>query len=242
MIEVNVKNQVAMIFGAGPGLGMSLARCFSGAGMHVGISTRTDEKLEAILQELNSSESRTRAYACDCTDEKSVRGVYKQLLKDMGEPDLVVYNAGAYQPAQVVDIETADFIHCWQAGCLGGFHTGREAARIMLDRGHGTILFTGATASLRGGAGFANLAVGKFGLRALSQSMARELGPKGIHVGHVIIDGQIMSERYAHLARDRPVDGLLDPDAIAENYLHLHTQHRSAWTQELDLRPWAEKF
>ena len=113
---------------------------------------------------------------------------------------------------------------------------------MMLERGNGTIIFTGATASLRGSAGFANLAVGKFGLRALSQCMARELGPSNIHVVHVIIDGQIMSERYAHLAQERPQDGLLDPDEIARNYLHLHTQHRSAWTQELELRPWVEKF
>ena len=124
----------------------------------------------------------------------------------------------------------------------GGFLVGQHAAKAMVESGRGTILFTGATASLRGGANFANLAVGKFGLRALAQSMTRELGPKGIHVGHVIIDGQIRSERYAHLEKERAPDGLLDPAAIAETYWQLHVQPRSAWTLELDLRPWVEKF
>ena len=119
---------------------------------------------------------------------------------------------------------------------------GQAAARIMVPQGAGTILFTGATASLRGGAGFHNMAIPKFGLRALSQSMAREFGPQGIHVAHVVIDGQIMSDARAGLAKERPPDGLLDADAIAGNYLDLHRQHRSAWTQELDLRPWVEKF
>ncbi|MFQ5958735.1 MAG: SDR family NAD(P)-dependent oxidoreductase, partial [Alphaproteobacteria bacterium] len=135
-----------------------------------------------------------------------------------------------------------DFEHCWRTGCLGGFLVGREAAKAMARRGSGTIIFTGATASLRGGAGFFNLAVGKFGLRALAQSMARELGENGVHVAHVIIDGQIAGPYYADLAKERGPDALLAPDAIAEAYYALHRQHRSAWTQELDLRPWVEKY
>ena len=142
----------------------------------------------------------------------------------------------------MIEIEAAEFERCWRILCLGGFLVGQRAARGMVGAGRGTILCTGATASLRGGANFANLAVGKFGLRAVAQSMARELGPKGIHVAHVIIDGQIRSERYAHLEKQRPPDGLLDPAAIAETFWHLHTQPRSAWTLELDLRPWVEKF
>ena len=238
----NVEGQIAFIIGVGPGLGLALARCFTGAGMHTGIAARSEERLQAMRRQISASNCRVTTYACDVTDEGNVTEVFGQLQNDLGVPDLVVYNAGAYQPARVVDIDTADFERCWRVGCLGGFLCGREAARIMLKAGHGTILFTGATASLRGGAGFANLAVGKFGLRALSQSMARELGPENIHVAHVIIDGQIMSERHAGLVGTRPEDGLLEPDAIAVNYLQLHEQHRSAWTQELDLRPWVEKF
>ncbi|MBN1241022.1 MAG: SDR family NAD(P)-dependent oxidoreductase, partial [Gammaproteobacteria bacterium] len=157
-------------------------------------------------------------------------------------PDLVVYNAGAFVPEGILDITPQTFEHCWRVGCLGAFLVGQAAARLMTQRGRGTIVFTGATASLRGGARFANLAVPKFGLRALAQSMARELGPRNVHVAHVIIDGQIDSERYRHLAEERGPDSLLSPDAIAEAYYQLHLQHRSAWTHELDLRPWSEKF
>ena len=134
---------------------------------------------------------------------------------------VAIYNAGAYAPGAVIEIEAAEFERCWRILCLGGFLVGQRAARSMVAAGRGTILFTGATASLRGGANFANLAVGRFGLRAVAQSMARELG-EGIHVAHVIIDGQIRSERYAHLEKERPPDGLLDPAAIAETYWHLH--------------------
>lgn len=242
MHEDSVKDQVAFILGTGPGLGLALARCFAGAGMRTAVAARNGDRLRALLSGLTEVQDRIHRYACDATDERSVIDTFGRLRDELGPPDLVVYNAGAYQPAAVVDITVDDFERCWRVGCLGGFLCGREAARSMLQAGHGTILFTGATASIRGGAGFANLAVGKFGLRALSQSMARELGPKNIHVAHVIIDGQILSERYAALAADRPDDGLLDPDKIAGNYLQLHKQQRSAWTQELDLRPWVEKF
>jgi len=242
MLENSIAGQTALIIGAGPGLGLALAQCFAKAGMQTGIAARNVERLQVLRTQLLASGCEVRTYACDATDEEGVSKLFKQIQDDLGVPDLVVYNAGAYLPARVVDIDVNDFEYCWRVGCLGGFLCGREAARIMLESGHGTILFTGATASLRGGAGFANLAVGKFGLRALAQSMARELGPENIHVAHVIIDGQILSERHAVLAGQRPADGLLHPDAIAENFLQLHKQHRSAWTQELDLRPWVEKF
>lgn len=242
MNEYKTTGQTAFVIGAGPGLGLALARCFTGAGMQTAIAARSGEKLESMRQQLSAGGGNVKTYTCDATDEADVIRVFQRVHSDLGVPDLVVYNAGAFEPARVVDIEAGDFERCWRIGCLGGFLCGREAARMMLKAGHGTILFTGATASLRGGAGFANLAVGKFGLRALSQSMARELGPENIHVAHVIIDGQIQSERYAELAGKRPEDGLLNPDAIAMNYLQLHRQHRSAWTQELDLRPWVEKF
>ncbi|MBI2969861.1 MAG: SDR family NAD(P)-dependent oxidoreductase [Gammaproteobacteria bacterium] len=242
MADNKVEGQSAIIFGVGPGLGLALARRFARAGMAVGLASRNAARLESWAGELNRDGCRVFAYLCDAGIESGVQAAFRAAKNDLGVPDLVVYNAGAFVPAAVLDITAREFEECWRVGCLGGFLVGREAARLMKDRGRGTILFTGATASLRGGAGFANLAVGKFGLRALAQSMARELGPLGIHVAHVIIDGQILSERYAGIARQRPADGLLQPDAIAENYLNLHRQHRSTWTQELDLRPWVEKF
>lgn len=242
MNSENKEDQVAIVFGVGPGLGLSLANCFANAGMKVGLAARQTEKLSTWSSEMSNMGLQAEAFDCDVTSEANVNETFAKIIKDFGTPDLVVYNAGAFMPADVIDIKTEDFEHCWRVGCLGGFFVGREAARLMSGQGSGSIIFTGATASLRGSARFANLAVGKFGLRALAQSMARELGPKGIHIAHVIIDGQIQSERYAELAKERPEDGLLNPDAIADNYLQLHMQHRSAWTLELDLRPWTEKF
>jgi NAD(P)-dependent dehydrogenase (short-subunit alcohol dehydrogenase family) len=228
---------VAVIVGVGPGLGAALARRFAQGGLAVAIAARNPDKLAPLAREIGG-----RAYACDATDARSVERLFEQAEREIGAPAVAIYNAGAYAPGAVLDIEAAEFERCWRALCLGGFLVGQRAARSMAEAGRGTVIFTGATASLRGGAGFANLAVGKFGLRAVAQSMARELGPKGIHVAHVVIDGQIRSERYAHLEQQRPPDGLLDPAAIAESFWHLHQQPRSAWTLELDLRPWVERF
>ncbi|MCH7695826.1 MAG: SDR family NAD(P)-dependent oxidoreductase [Proteobacteria bacterium] len=242
MATNTLKDQVALVVGVGPGLGLALAECFAQQGMKVGMAARDSEHLAPWVEKLSQAGAEVKAYSCDATAEHDVNNTLDSLQQDFGIPDLVVYNAGAFVQSEVVDISTEEFERCWRVGCLGGFLVGRAVARLMLGRGRGTILFTGATASLRGGAGFANLAVGKFGLRALAQSMARELGPRGIHIGHVIIDGQILSEKYAELAGQRAEDGLLAPEAIADNYLQLHLQQRSAWTQELDLRPWVEKF
>lgn len=228
---------VALIVGVGPGLGAALARRFAAGGLAVAAAAREGRKLEGLAREIGG-----RAYGCDAADEASVERLFEEVTRDLGAPSLAIYNAGAYAPGGILEIQPADFERCWRVGCLGGFFVGQRAARAMVAAGRGTILFTGATASVRGGARFANLAVGKFGLRALAQSMARELGPKGVHVAHVIIDGQIRSERYRNLEKERPEDGLLDPAAIAEAYWQLHTQPRSAWTLELDLRPWVEKF
>jgi NAD(P)-dependent dehydrogenase (short-subunit alcohol dehydrogenase family) len=234
------EREVAVVVGVGPGLGFALVRRFAEAGMAVAMAARSSEHLDAMLgrEPLEGA----RAYACDTTDEAAVRRLFASVGKDLGAPELVVYNAGAFQPGSVLEIAPAEFERCWRVGCYGGFLIGQAAARAMIERSRGTILFTGATAALRGSARFANLAVPKFGLRALAQSMARELGPKGIHVGHVVIDGQILSERYRHLEAERGPDSLLKPDAIAEMYYQLHRQPRSAWTLELDLRPWSEKF
>ncbi len=231
------ETETALIVGAGPGLGAALARRFKAAGMTVAVARRQADQMRALAQEIDG-----HAFACDATDADAVAALFEEVVAALGPPDLVVYNSGAFRPGSVLEIEARDFEACWRVGCLGGFLVGQQAARIMAERGHGSILFTGATASLRGGANFANLAVGKFGLRALAQSLARELGPRGVHVAHVIIDGQIRSERNLQLQKERPADGLLDPAAIAEAYYQLHRQPRSAWTQELDLRPWVEKF
>jgi NAD(P)-dependent dehydrogenase (short-subunit alcohol dehydrogenase family) len=241
------EKEVAVVVGAGPGLGAALARCFAEAGMAVAVAARDEGRLAALARVLAAAGAQVRAYACDAAREADVDALFERAVGDLGRPRLVVFNAGAFVRKGILETEAAEFERCWRVGCLGGFHVGRAAARAMLRRPaaegpRGTILFTGATASLRGGAYFHNLAVPKFGLRALAQSMARELAPKGLHVAHVIIDGQIDSERHAHLRAERPADGLLAPDAIAANYLALHRQHRSAWTHELDLRPWVEKF
>ena len=232
--------QTAIVTGVGPGLGWALVKRFAAAGMQVAMAARNHEKLAALLE--SEPLAKVRAYECDVAERASVERLFADVARDLGEPDLVVFNAGAFQRGGILDIEPADLERCWRVGCLGGFHVGQEAARSMLNREQGTIIFTGATASLRGSAGFASLAVPKFGLRALAQSMARELALKGIHVAHAIIDGQIASDRYSHLADERGPDSLLSPDAIAESYFQLHLQHRSSWTFELDLRPWVERF
>lgn len=232
--------ETAIVFGVGPGLGWALAKRFMAENMQVGAVARDEARLNSLIQ--SEDGHGVRPYAADVSNRDDVLRVFDRVDRDFGEPDVVVFNAGAYKKDSVLDIDPADFERCWRVGCLGGLLVGQAAARRMVKRGHGTIIFTGATAALRGGAGFANLAVPKFGLRALAQSMARELGPRGVHVAHVIIDGQIESERYQHLIKERGEDSLLAPDAIAELYLQLHRQLRSAWSQEIDVRPWSEKF
>lgn len=228
---------VAVVVGVGPGLGAALGRTFARAGMAVALAARRLEHLHPIAGEIGA-----RAYACDATLDAEVSGLFEEVTTDLGTPSLVVYNAGTFVAGKVLETDVATFERAFRANCLGGFLVGREAARRMLPVGQGTILFTGATASVRGSAGFAPFAAGKFGLRAVAQSLARELGPEGIHVAHVIVDGQIASPRLAALAADRPEDALLDPDAIARTYLELARQHRSAWSHEVDLRPWTERF
>ena len=231
-------NEVAVVVGVGPGLGAALCRRFVKAGMLVAAAARDKERVGALAKEVGA-----RGYACDSADESAVRDLFAAVRHDFGEPSIVVYNASAFVMKAVIDTDVADFERCWRVGCLGGFLVGREAARGMAPKGRGSILFTGATASLRGSANFANFAVGKFGLRALAQSMARELGPKGVHVAHVIIDGQIAAEhRPGRSAADRGPDAFLNDDSIAEAYWQLHVQPRNAWTFEMDLRPWVEKF
>ena len=238
-------SDTAIIVGAGPGLGAALAQRFSHAEMNVVMAVRNIEKIETLARELSGIVHQTMAVACDATSEADVKRLFELVQAEFGTPQLVVYNAGAFVRKGVLDTSAEEFERCWRVGCLGGFLVGREAARAMLTRNaehKGTIIFTGATASLRGGALFQNLAVGKFGLRALAQSMARELQPQGIHVAHVVIDGQIEGERPGYGAAERGKDAVLDPAAIAETYYQLHRQPRNAWSHEVDLRPYIEKF
>ena len=236
--------ETAVVVGVGPGLGLALVRCFAGEGMRVFAAARTPEKLKQELDDIDKSSSGSvTPVACDTTREQDVKKLY-----DMsGCADVTVFNAGAFVSAGLLDTSVEEFERCWRVGCLGGFLVGREAATHLCARREdggkgGSILFTGATASLRGSARFHNLAVGKFGLRALAQSMARELSPQGIHVAHVIVDGQIKAERDGYRESERGEDAVINPNELAKNYLFLHRQARNAWTLELDLRPYVERF
>ena len=225
-------SKIAVVIGAGPGLGAAVVRRFAREGFTVAAVARNASTVASLAE--------ARHYAADTTDAASVASLFAKIHKELGPVEVLVYNAGAFQMGSILDLSPEDFERCWRANCLGGFLCAREVARGMVDRGHGTILLTGATASLRGSANFACLAVGKFGLRALSQSMARELGSKGVHVAHVVVDGQIESARTKQAGR--AANTVLAPDAIAETYWHLHSQDPTAWTLEMDLRPNVEKF
>ena len=233
-----MKNEVAAVVGVGPGLGAALVKRFA----NEGFTTIAVARRASSLTSLRGGDAPVILYDCDATVPEQVERLFQKIQSDYGPLCITVFNAGAFERREVVETDPADFERCWRIGCFAGFLVGKAAARVMLKQGQGTILFTGATASLRGSAGFVNLAAPKFALRALAQSMARELSPHGIHVAHVIIDGQIRSERYQHLLAERGDDSLIEPDAIADAYLALHRQQRSAWTLELDLRPWVEKF
>ena len=228
---------IALIVGVGPGLGAALGRRFAKAGAKVALAARRLEPVQEIAREYGA-----KAYACDATDEQSVLDLYAAVERDFGAaPNIVVYNASGRVRGSVTDIAVEDFVNAWERGCLGGFIVGREAAKRMVPEGRGTILFTGATASVKSYAKSAGFAVGKFGLRALSFAMARDYGPQGVHVAHVVVDGGIHGPHHA-TEGDKPEHHLLEPDAIAETYYQLHAQHRSAWAAEIDVRPWVERF
>jgi NAD(P)-dependent dehydrogenase (short-subunit alcohol dehydrogenase family) len=230
-----MSRETAVVVGVGPGLGAALVRTFANEGYTVFAAARSATSLAGL------DSDGVVPIDADATEPADVERVLETAATS-GPLAVAVFNAGTFVRGSILDTDPKEFERCWRVGTFAGFLVGQAAARRMVANGSGTILFTGATASLRGGAQFVNLAAPKFGLRAVAQSMARELGPRGIHVAHVIIDGQIHSERYAHLATERGPDALLEPDAIAAQYLALHRQHRSAWTQELDLRPWSERF
>jgi NAD(P)-dependent dehydrogenase (short-subunit alcohol dehydrogenase family) len=228
--------EIALVVGTGSGLSASLARLFAKNGMKVALASRKPQKLEALAREIGA-----RHYACDASSRSDVPALFKSVTADLGAPDLVVYNPSYRTRGPLIELDPVEVEKALMVTCYGGFLVGQAAARQMLERGHGSILFTGASASVKGYAQSAPFAMGKFGLRGLAQSMARELQPKNIHVAHFVIDGGIRQQEDPRSAQ-RGNDGMLEPDAIAETYLHIHRQHRSAWTWEVELRPWAETF
>jgi len=228
---------IVLIVGAGSGLSASLARLFARESMRVALAARDTAKLAGLVKETGAL-----AIACDATQAPQVESLFAAVDKNLGTPDLVVFNAGYRARGPLVALDPAEVERTIAASAFGGFLVGQAAAKRMLPRGSGAIFFTGASASVKGYAESAPFAMGKFALRGLAQSMARELAPKGIHVAHFVIDGGIAKGADDPRARERGADGMLLPDEIAKNYLHVYRQHRSAWTWEIELRPWVERF
>lgn len=240
----------ALIIGAGDATGGAIARKFALAGYAACVTRRSADKLQVLKQQIEADGAVCHAFASDARKEEEVVALVEQIESTIGPIEVMVFNIGANVPSSILDETARKYFKVWEMACFSGFLNGREVAKRMVTRASAerrqTIIFTGATASLRGAAGFGAFAGAKHALRALAQSMARELGPRGIHVAHTIIDGAIdtafirdnFPERYA--LKDQ--DGILNPDHIADAYLMLHQQPRDAWTHELDLRPYMEKF
>jgi short-subunit dehydrogenase len=230
--------EIALIVGAGPGLSASLARLFTKEGMKVALAARNIDKLSGLVKEIDG-----RAYRCDAIVPKDVEALFDSLGKEIADPSVVVYNASRRLHGPITKVDPDEVLNALLITCYGGFLIGQAAAKRMVPAGKGTILFTGASASIKGFPNSASFAMGKMGLTALVQSMARELQPQNIHVAQVVIDGGIYDTTHdPERLKSRGPDGWLDPDAIAQTYLHLHRQHRSAWASYIELRPWSEKF
>ncbi len=238
--------KAALVIGAGDATGGAIAKRFAKGGLIACATRRTAEKLQPLIYEIQQAGGQARGFASDARKEEEVVQLVEQIEREVAPIEVMVFNVGANVPCSILDESARKYFKIWEMACFSGFLVGREVAKRMVTRGSGTIIFTGATAGLRGSANFAAFAGAKHALRALAQSMARELGPRGIHVAHVVVDGAIdtefirdnFPERYAM----KEQDGILNPDHIAENYWHLHTQPRDAWTHELDLRPWIERW
>jgi len=229
------KYRSALIVGTGPGLSASLARLFAKNGLAVAVAARQIDKLEGLARETGAA-----VHKCNAADPKDVAALFDAVEGKSGAPDVVVYNASARVRGALVDLPPDDVRRAIEVSAFGAFLVSQQAAKRMLPKGHGAILLSGATAGVKGFALSATFAMGKFALRGLAQSMARELSPKGIHVAHFVIDGGIRSGARP-VPADNP-DSLLDPDAIAETYWAVLQQHRSAWSWEVEVRPWVEKF
>jgi len=240
------ERKAMLVMGAGDATGGAIAKRFAREGFVACVARRNAEKLQPLVAEIEGKGGRARAFGSDARKEEEVVALVDTIEREVGPLEVAVFNIGANVPAPIVEETARKYFKIWEMACFGGFLTGREAARRMLVRKRGTIIFTGATASMRGRANFAAFAGAKHGLRALAQSMARELGPQGIHVAHTIIDGAIDTEfiatNFPQTYARKAEDGILNPDHIADQYWMLHSQPRDAWTHELDLRPWSENW
>jgi NAD(P)-dependent dehydrogenase (short-subunit alcohol dehydrogenase family) len=239
---------VAVVIGVGQseGLGAAIARRTAREGLHTFVAGRTEARLESVAKEIEAAGGRATAIATDTTEPDEVERLFDLAIEEGGSLDFVAYNAGNAHMGLVADTDAAAFEQVWRVCCLGGYLVGREAARRMVDQGSGSILYTGATASLRARPPFTSFASAKAALRALTQGLSREFGPKGVHVGHVVVDGMIdgdqLNSRMPGLKEQKGESGMLNIDAIADAFWTLHTQHPSAWTWELDLRPYKEEW
>jgi NAD(P)-dependent dehydrogenase (short-subunit alcohol dehydrogenase family) len=237
-----MSDRVAAVLGVGPGLGAAVARRFAGEGFGVALMARREESVAGVREEIEDGGGTALPVSADATDPDSVTSAFERVRGELGDPEVFIYNAGAFQMGGILDLSPQQFDECFRANCAGAFYAAQQVLPAMVEAGRGTILLTGASAALRGRANFSALAVGKFGLRALAQSMAREFGPQGIHVSHVIVDGQINTPRAREMLPDREGHTLLSPNSIAETYWQIHAQDPTAWTLELDLRPAVESF
>jgi NAD(P)-dependent dehydrogenase (short-subunit alcohol dehydrogenase family) len=244
------KKPVALVIGAGDATGGAIARRFAREGYAACVTRRHLDKLQPLLDEIKAAGGEAHGFASDARKEEEVIALVEQIESNIGPIEVLVFNIGANAPSSVLEETARKYFKIWEMACFGGFLNAREVAKRMVaregDGPKGTIIFTGATASLRGAANFAAFSGAKHALRALAQSMARELGPRGIHVAHVVVDGAIdtefIRENFPQRYELKNEDGILNPDHIADNYWMLHRQPRDAWTHELDLRPWMEKF
>ena len=238
--------KVVLVIGAGDATGAAIARRFAREGYVACVTRRSADKLQPLVEEIRAAGGEAHGFASDARKEEEVAALVEGIERDIGPIEAFVFNIGANVPCSILDETPRKYFKIWEMACFAGFLTAQAVARRMVTRQRGTILFTGATAGLRGAAGFAAFAGAKHGIRALAQSMARELGPRGIHVGHVVVDGAIdtafIRDTFPDLYARKDQDGILDPEHIADNYWHLHAQPRDAWTFELDLRPWQEKW
>ena len=242
----DIMDKVVLVIGAGDAIGSAIMRAFADKDYIVCGARRGGEKLEPLVEELRSAGKQAHGFSCDARKEEQVEALFAETEANIGPIDCVVFNIGANVPMTILDTDARKFFKIWEMATFAGFLAGREAARVMTKRGHGSIIFTGATASMRGAAGYGAFSSAKGALRNMVQSLAREMGPQNIHVAHVVIDAAVDTDWIRNMLPDyderKANDGVVNPDHLAQNYVMLHEQPRTAWTFEMDVRPWIEKW